>query len=83
MGTAAEFNRIAISDYAHLIAVFFAEESHGAHCLSFGDGNLAALVAGDGFADAFVGEAFNLRQFLGSYFLEVGEVEAERVGSHE
>ena len=83
MRTAAEFDGIAVANHAHVLAVFLAEQSHGAHGLSFGDWHVAMLVEGDGLAHVFVGQVFNLAQFFGCNFLEVREVEAERLSGYQ
>ncbi len=81
MRAAAQFHGIAVAHHAHVLAVFFAEQSHGSHFACFGDGHMAVLVESYGLADAVVGEVFHAAYFFGGEFLEVAEVEAQRVGA--
>ena len=57
-----------------------AEERHGSHVASLGDGYVAVLVARDGGADVAVGDFLDFLNFLRSELLEVGEVESENLG---
>ena len=68
---AAQLNGVAVADYANLVAVFLAEESHGAHFAGFGDRHVAVLVESHGHAHALVGQALYLGDFFGGELLEV------------
>ena len=83
MCAAAEFNGVTVADHTHLLAVFFAEEGHGAHVAGRGDGHTAVLVERDGAAHVGVGYMLHLTDLLGGELLEVAEVEAQELGRHE
>ena len=83
MDTAAEFARRSEAHDAHGIAILLAEESDGAHLLSLVHRHVAVLIAGQVLAYHAVDQPFHLAQLLVADLLEVGEVEAQRVGADE
>ncbi len=83
MRAATEFHGITIADNTDFIAVFLAEQSHGAHLSGLVDRQVAVFVAGNGLAHIAVGKTFHLRNLLGSEFLEMREVETQHLVAHK
>ena len=81
--TAAELYAVAVADYTHDVAVFLAEQGHGAHGLGLFHGGVTLLHEREVGADELVHADFHVAQLLVGHLLEVGEVEAEVVRSHE
>ena len=83
MCTAAQFGReTAHLQYAHFVAVFFAEEHHGAGFLGIfhaHNGGVDGNVGQNGFVDA----AFYFDDFFGSYCLRMGNVETGGFGGNQ
>ena len=77
MAAAAQLHTGAEADHSHAVAVFLAEEGHGAEFLGAGHSGGALLIEGEVAADQFVNPLFNSRYLLIGQLLEVGEVEAE------
>ena len=75
MRTAAQFARRTDIDDAHLVAVFLAEEHHGAEFLRFGNRQHAALAIGIGQYFS-VDDVFDAADFLIAHRLVVHEVKA-------
>ena len=83
MCAAAKLYGIAVTDHAHFIAIFLAEERHSTHSTGLLNGHIAVLVARTGFANILIGQTLHFFQFLGGNLLEVREVEAQHVGRHK
>ena len=66
VGAAAQFARTADVEHAHLVAVFLAEQRHGAQFLGVLDGHDARLGGGVG-EDFGVDDVFHAADFLGRH----------------
>ena len=82
MDAATELAARTETHHAHGVAIFLAEESHGAKLLGFLHGHVAVLVESIVGADHAVHDLLHLTQLLVGDLLEVGEVEAQGVGRH-
>ena len=83
MDTTAELARRSETNHAHLVAVLLTEEGDGTQFLGFVEGHVAVLVDMDVLTDHAVDHALHLAQLLVSDFLEMREVEAQRVRRDE
>ena len=83
MDAAAELAGRAEAHHAHLVAVFLAEQGDGPQLLGLVERHVAVLVNVDILANHVVYHALHLAQLLVADFLEVREVEAQRVGADE
>ena len=82
MRTTAQFDRVAIFDHTDFIAILFTEQSHSAQCFRFGNRHIAMLFQRIVGTDLFAHQLFHLTNFFVRHLLEVGEVEAQRVGRY-
>ena len=83
MDAAAELAGRAEAHHAHLVAVFLAEQGDGTQLLGLVERHFTMLVDVDVLTNQVVHHAFHLAQFLVGHFLEVREVETQRVGADE
>ena len=83
MDTTAELARRTEAYHTHLVAILLAEEGDGTEFLCLVEGHVAVLVDVDVLANHVVHHALHLSQLVVADFLEVREVEAQRVGADE
>ena len=76
---AAELGRRAEAHDAHLVAVFLAKQGDGAQFLGFLDWGVAMLVKWQVGPNHAVDDALHLAQLFVTDFLEIVEVEAQRL----
>ena len=81
MDTAAELARGSEADHTHAVAILLAEEGDGAQLLGLLHRHVAMLVELEVLTDKAVDQLLHTAQLLVSDLLEVGEIEAQRVGA--
>ena len=82
MCATTKFHRRTITYYTYFVTIFFTEQRHCPHCTGFGNRHITVFVERDCSADFLIGKMFHLAQLLWSDFLEMGEVETQKVGRH-
>ena len=80
MDSSAEFAAGTEAHHAHRIAILLAKEGYGSHLAGLGQGQVAVFVQRQVLPDELVDEPLYLAELLVGDFLEVGKVEAQRVG---
>ena len=81
--TATELNGVAKLDDADAIAILLTKEGDGTQFACLLDGDVAVFGQGDVGADLGVDDVLYAADLLVGHLLEVGEVEAQRVGGNE
>ena len=82
MDATAKLARRPEANHTHLVAILLSEEGDGTKCLGLFKRSVAVFVEREVLTDHIIDDAFHLAQFLIGDFLEVGEVETQRVGTH-
>ncbi len=81
MDSSAELATRTEAHHAYLVTVLLAEECDSSHLLCFFKRSVAVLIKRQVLAYHVIDDAFGTAQLFVGNFLEVGEVEAQRVGT--